>query len=297
MKKYENIIFGAIMSKFRETTVHGNSKFPIAFYKIEKSHPRYVMNFHWHPEFEIIRIVSGRIELHLGGERFLARAGELYLLPGGTTHMGIPDDCVYECIVFRLEALFSDGELCLDEIDELLSQKLVPRNPLVCSDRLRSISDLLFNAARAKGDGYALAVKGGILSFFGELVGRRDEVFFERSLSGLAVEHERYYVVKKVIKYIQTNCSDHITLAELSDVAGMTPNYFCRFFKKITGCSPIEYLISCRMELAAYQLRDDGLSITDVAFNCGFGDVSHFINTFRERNGVTPLKYRENLKK
>ena len=59
----------------------------------------------------------------------------------------------------------------------------------------------------------------------------------------------------------------------------------------MTHHTPIEYLNICRIEHACYQLITTGDSVTDIAFNCGFNDLSYFIKTFRRYKGTTPKRY------
>ena len=60
----------------------------------------------------------------------------------------------------------------------------------------------------------------------------------------------------------------------------------------MTGKPPIEYLNEYRIEKAVRKLRLTNLSITDIAFSCGFSDLSYFIKTFKKTKGVSPGKYR-----
>ena len=72
----------------------------------------------------------------------------------------------------------------------------------------------------------------------------------------------------------------------------MSPNYFCRYFRRLTGQTPIDYLITYRLESSCYALRTTDLTVTDIAFSCGFNDVSHFVKMFRKMYGMTPKSYR-----
>ena len=99
--------------------------------------------------------------------------------------------------------------------------------------------------------------------------------------------------MKLVLQHIRRSYHREISLLELAALADMSPNYFCRYFRKMTGQTPIEYLITYRLESACLALRSSDMSVTDVAFACGFNDVSHFIKTFRKVYQITPKAYRE----
>ena len=74
--------------------------FPFEFHHIESNHPRYVMSYHWHVEYEIIRILKGSLTVTLNEKSFIAMPGDIIFVHSGILHSGIPDDCVYQCIVF-----------------------------------------------------------------------------------------------------------------------------------------------------------------------------------------------------
>ena len=90
---------------YRENRRRGTADFPLEYYHVTASHPQYVMSFHWHVEFELIRILSGSLTVTIDEIEFLAEAGDSIFIPAGSIHSGIPDDCVYECLVFDMNML------------------------------------------------------------------------------------------------------------------------------------------------------------------------------------------------
>ena len=83
-----------------EDRLRGTYDFPFEFHHIESNHPRYVMSYHWHVEYEIIRILKGSLTVTLNEKSFIAMPGDIIFVHSGILHSGIPDDCVYQCIVF-----------------------------------------------------------------------------------------------------------------------------------------------------------------------------------------------------
>ena len=83
-----------------EARLRGTYDFPFEFHHIESNHPRYVMSYHWHVEYEIIRILKGSLTVTLNEKSFIAMPGDIIFVHSGILHSGIPEDCVYQCIVF-----------------------------------------------------------------------------------------------------------------------------------------------------------------------------------------------------
>ena len=80
-------------------------------------------------------------------------------------------------------------------------------------------------------------------------------------------------------------------LASLSQRFGVSPSYLSRSFKKLTGVGLNEYINISRITAAEKLLQSGNLSITEVAFSCGFNDSNYFAAVFKRVRGVTPKKY------
>lgn len=92
---------------------------------------------------------------------------------------------------------------------------------------------------------------------------------------------------------METNYPHTITLQDLGNVVSCNPQYMCRFFREITGTSPMQYLISLRVEHACSLLRRTEKSVLEISLDCGFENVSYFIRKFRQLKGCTPGEYRD----
>jgi AraC family L-rhamnose operon regulatory protein RhaS len=99
--------------------------------------------------------------------------------------------------------------------------------------------------------------------------------------------------LQKLLKELDRNYGEKWTLASMAEKAGLKRSQFSEIFKHITGESPLSYLKSVRVLKAAQQLKNTSLSITDIAFECGFSSSQHFASVFKKTIGQTPLKYRK----
>jgi mannose-6-phosphate isomerase-like protein (cupin superfamily) len=81
---------------YNEGKTRGTFDFPIEFYHVDSRHPRYAMPYHWHVEYEIIRILEGTFQISLDEKEFTAGEGDLIFIGSGTLHSGVPENCVYE---------------------------------------------------------------------------------------------------------------------------------------------------------------------------------------------------------
>ncbi len=103
--------------------------------------------------------------------------------------------------------------------------------------------------------------------------------------------------VQKVEEYISKNYSEEIRLQTLSDLVGMTPTAFSRFFKLRTGRTISDYIIDIRLGYASRLLVDSSMSIVEICYQCGFNNVSNFNRIFKKKKMCSPKAFRENYRK
>jgi AraC-like DNA-binding protein len=93
--------------------------------------------------------------------------------------------------------------------------------------------------------------------------------------------------------WIDAHSHRQIDLEHAAAQAGISPFHFLRLFSSVLGVTPHQYLVRSRLRHAARLLADDGTSITDVAYDVGFGDLSNFVRTVHRAAGVSPRRFRE----
>lgn len=93
--------------------------------------------------------------------------------------------------------------------------------------------------------------------------------------------------------WIDDNSHEEVDLEQAAKQAGLSPFHFLRLFSSVLGVTPHQYLVRSRLRHAARLLADDGIAVTDVAYDVGFGDLSNFVRTFHRAAGVSPTKFRQ----
>lgn len=276
---------------YNELLQRGTMDFPIEIYEIDEHHPRYEMVSHWHTELEMIHILNGEMNVRLNNGTYTAKQNDILFVNPEIIHAATPDDCRYECIVFDISYLSSafEGsryffEGLLD--NEYLINEYIPFDNSEIHNLVRNV----FNLMKNKSSGYKFKVIGEMYKMFGEII----DSHLYSNITGVTElgADKNMHKLKNVLVFMRDNYDKPISLSDMADAADMSSKYFCYFFKEMTRKSPVEYLNTYRVEKAARKLITSDISVTDVAFACGFNDLSYFIKTFKAYKGVTPARFR-----
>lgn len=103
--------------------------------------------------------------------------------------------------------------------------------------------------------------------------------------------------INKVYDYVSNNIQDGINLEDVSAVLNMAPSSFCRFFKKKTGITFMEYVKTVKIGIAAKLLAETDTQITQICYESGYNTLANFNLYFKTRMGETPSDYRKNFRK
>ena len=99
--------------------------------------------------------------------------------------------------------------------------------------------------------------------------------------------------VVEAIRLVESDGARPLELKEMAAIAGMSKYHFLRVFRRLTGVTPHQYLISARLRRAALALASSRRPVIAIALDSGFGDLSTFNKTFRGAFGRTPTQYRD----
>ena len=102
---------------------------------------------------------------------------------------------------------------------------------------------------------------------------------------------------RRATEILRANLKGGVALREVARECGLSVGYFSHAFRRTLGVAPHQWLIEQRVVLSKEKLRDDGLSLSDVATECGLSDQSHLTRVFRQTVGVSPAAWRRALQR
>lgn len=108
--------------------------------------------------------------------------------------------------------------------------------------------------------------------------------------------HKLQEILESAKGYINNNYNNDISLSDIAGYVYLSTSHFARAFKKCYGTSPIQYLLSVRIEKATALLEETNLKVGDIASSVGFSAQQRFNDIFKKHLGVSPSEYRQKYK-
>lgn len=254
--------------------------------------------WHYHKEYELLLITKGH------GKRFINEGiedfheGDVVLIGENVPHFHLSDNIYYE-----------DNDLyCQSDVIQF-TMSIFPEH----AEKMHEFSNIItmlnnssrgINFTNKKTKEYCWKIFHEMRDMSGlklliRLYELLDLLSHEKkySYSSLNTENNTYKSDTPILKtygFLMQNFKNNITLEDISNQVGLTPNALCRHFKKNTDKTIFECLAEIRIGFATKLLRNSQYSITQIAYESGYSNISHFNHQFKEITGYSPSDYKLN---
>lgn len=268
--------------KARYTTI------PLAIHRSRHRHRGNTVIPHQHKEIELIAMTAGRANFYINAERYEVKEGDVLVIPPYALHHArtrFDELSSHNCICF-------DASLLCDEAlrKGLTEQALLPAymlgGAIPHEEALCAYIEAACAACEAQGEGWEMEAVGRLSLLFSYL--KKNGQFVPAPL-----KHTDNTFAKRALDYITAHYKEKITSSTAAEALYMNNSYFCHLFKKTFGYCFSDYLLVFRLDRAKVLLQSGHASVTDIAFQTGFGGSSYFGKAFKERFGLSPLGYRK----
>lgn len=243
---------------------------------------RMFTGIHFHDDCEIYYLLNGNTTYFIGDEIFYIRPGSFVFIPKGVLHKTDSETCLNnERFLINIKTDVLDEEIC-EILTDMCKEKVV-YIPKANAAEIRELTDKIENEYNRNGLMMPLMLKHLVSELF--LMVYRTKTEYKPGLS----EFEK--TMQDVAEYISKHYSEEITLKSLATQFTMSESYLSRKFKSVCGIGICEYLTNVRITNSEKMLKSENVSVSDVAFRCGFNDSNYFSSVFRKATGISPLKY------
>ena len=269
---------------------------------VERDVPFFNTPFHFHPECELVYILEGNGKRIVGDSVEPFHAGDLVFLGPNIPHVWYSDEAHRNqetilrsraIVIYFNNGLFGKNFYNLHET-QCLKQLFhkAERGMRINGHSNKSLYELVAEMPHRKN----LDRITGLLQILQMLATTKEYDL----LAGIGYQHaydaKDNHKIDEVFQFVSQHFSRHITLEEMAGLCNLTPQSFCRFFKKRTQKTFVDFVNEFRISHARKLLSEnDDMSISEIAYACGFNNISYFIKAFKTITGITPREHKKNL--
>jgi len=251
-------------------------------------------NWHIHPEYEIVYISNGKGKRHIGDHISFYEDGDLIFLGPNLPHYGFTEDLVenhVEIVVQMREDFLGNDFLSYPEMENIqflfqLAHRGISFKNEIKHEVGRQLKEMLNMSPFER--------LLGLLRVLEMMATTTAFQILNATKVGFEVNPRDVNRLAAVFRHVESNFKEEISLNQAADLINMTLPAFCRYFKKTTNKTFTQFLNNYRISYACKLLSNEEISISEVSFESGFNNLSHFNKQFRKIVNCSPKEYRNN---
>ena len=284
--------FTVLNSDASENVEYNNPDFPAYIKKGQLStYSDFRAVSHWHNDLEFILILEGEMFYDVNGQKIPLQTGEGIFVNSRSFHYGYSDthtECLFLCILLSPLLLSANTyfvENCLNPLIQNLHFSYQKLNPSVQWQNA-VLGDLAILYEKNRDSIQPFITLEKTVHIFRLLSENMN------CLPDYDKDAEDILILTAMIGYVQKNYSQKIFLKDISSAGNCCKTKCTSLFRKYLNTSPMIYLNRYRLEKSVSLLRNTAMSVTEVAYTCGFSNSSYFCEIFHRYYHITPGKFR-----
>jgi len=252
--------------------------------------------WHYHPELELVHVQGGSGKRQIGSHVSYFREGDLILIGANLPHCGFTDKLTgnkSETLVQMKPDFLGSDFFKIPEMRKIQNLFEVAKGGIAFSGRTKVIVGEKMEVLEYQTDFQRLL---SILNILNLLATSDDMQLLNAEGFSMETEVRDNDRINTVFNHVKTHFREDISLEQMAGMASMTVPSFCRYFKKITNKTFTQFVNEYRLVHASKLLAEQPISITEVCYESGFNNFSHFNKSFKAFTGQNPSQYRNQLK-
>lgn len=276
-------------TEYKHETIIPNESIPVKIFSFSAHNDLRIIPAHWHRSAEILYVKRGKLNIWINKQKYVLKQNDFIYINSKDVHSTqSPED--NEVIVLQIPGdfleTFSNKEslyIHCNTIDIKDNKEF---------DKIRELLYRMHLCSERKDDAYYLKVYSYLFDL-GYIFVKN----FRVKEADIDINSQKYLDrLSEICEYIKLNYQDNLTLNDVAEEFGYTPQYLARLFQKYTGSTFLTYLNNIRLNAAFKQVMNTDYSILTIAEDNGFANVKSLNKLFKETYGMTPNAYRKNIK-
>lgn len=268
-----NMLLAGGRAKF-EPHFSGKQELPFIF------HSRFLLDggrlglLNLHRNVEILCITGGQGQVRCGEELLTVAPGDIVVVNSYVAHQTLPEDTLeYDCLIVSNDFCMENG----------INVDALQFSPKIRDSRTYEVFRRVSREYAGQTPSRTARIRSSVLELMIWLWENHSA-----QKDGAAQTDRGVQSVISAIDYIRGNLSRRLSVEEIADNAGFSKFYFLRLFKKVTGCTLVQYINLLRCEQAKEMLKSGKFTVKQTAIECGFDNLSYFTNVFKKYTGTLP---------
>lgn len=252
--------------------------------------------YHYHNYVEFLYSIKSSAIVYINGESYSFKDGDLIIINSNDLHtLSFPGDSEYICVKFSPNILYAD-ESAFAEYKYAVPFIIDTPHQIVFDSEytertgIRDLCIEIMDEWNRKDYAFELAIRADILKIFTWILR------YWKAQGALSIDKNIPDSIKRALTYITENY-ETVTEKDAARESGLSYNHFSNTFKAAMGQNFTDFVLSVRLKAAERLLISTEKSMTEIAMETGFTTSSHFIANFKRLKGVTPGKFRVNLRR
>lgn len=276
-------------TEYKHELIIPNESIPVKIFSFSAHNDLRIIPFHWHRSAEMLYVKRGQLNIWMNKKKYELGKNDFIFINSKEAHSTqSPED--NEVIVLQIPGDFLETFSNKESLHIHCNTIELSENKIF--DNIRELLYQMYLYSERKDDAYYLKVYS-LLFELGYILVKNFKVKEEN----IDINTQKYLDrLSEICEYIKFHYTESLSLNDVADEFGYTPQYLARMFQKYTGSTFLTYLNSIRLNAAFKQLMNTDLSILTIAEESGFSNVKSFNKLFKEAYGMTPSSYRKSIK-
>lgn len=267
---------------------------------LSREEPFFQAPFHSHPELELVYVKESFGKRIIGNSVANFESGDLVFLGSDIPHVWLNDEIYYHnnklkakaIVVYFNKDIFGPAFYELKEAQKINTLFEKAKKGLSITGKTNKLIAKKLEKLVTKQD---FEVIIGLFEILSLLSATTDFDFINNETYTPTNDSFKKDRLSDVYQYVKENYKKEISLDEVAQIANLTPTSFCRMFKSKTKKNFIEYLNEIRISNACKLLIETDMSVSEIAYECGYKTVSNFNKLFKKNTANTPKEYQNKI--
>lgn len=253
---------------------------------------------HWHNSFELIEVVEGKFFCNVDGSEFLINKGNICIINRGRLHHIYTEDhnafkCRKKTIIFNPDYFIKDENIYEKYILPLLEKDAFAHIQFNIKKGIGLDINALMKEIEALEDEKPIGYELEEYSLIYKVI-RYLYLAYQSSKQTIHTAYDaNVQIQRNMTSFIHEHFNSKIGLEDIAEAGQVSKSTCIRLFHKYTGKSPVDFLNNYRLQMSAEKLVTTSEQITEIAYDCGFGQPSYFNRLFLKEYNMTPNQYRK----